>query len=47
MNQLRSRRVPRSAIRQMSDELHATLQKLFDEAQSRVGLREISSAPER
>lgn len=32
-----SGRVPRSAIHQMSGELHATLQKLFDEAQSRVG----------
>lgn len=32
-----SGRVSRSAIREMSDELHATLQRLFDEAQSKAG----------
>jgi 1-acyl-sn-glycerol-3-phosphate acyltransferase len=39
-----SGRVPRSIIRRHSDELHATLQQLFDDAQQRVGLLE-SSAP--
>ncbi len=33
-----SGRVPRSTIRRHSDELHATLQELFDAAQQRVGL---------
>ena len=32
-----SGRVPRSAIQNASDELHATLQELFDAAQTRVG----------
>jgi 1-acyl-sn-glycerol-3-phosphate acyltransferase len=32
-----SGRVPRSAIQQASGELHATLQELFDSAQSRIG----------
>ena len=35
-----SGRVARSSIRRHSDELHATLQRLFDEAQDRVGLLE-------
>ena len=39
-----SGRVSRSIIRRHSDELHATLQQLFDDAQQRVGLLE-SSAP--
>jgi 1-acyl-sn-glycerol-3-phosphate acyltransferase len=38
-----SGRVARSSIRRHSDELHATLQRLFDAAQERVGLLE---APE-
>ena len=33
-----SGRVPRSTIRRHSDQLHATLQELFDAAQQRVGL---------
>ena len=39
-----SGRVPRSTIRRHSDELHATLQQLFDDAQQRVGLLEASAA---
>ena len=35
-----SGRVPRSTIRKHSDELHATLQQLFDDAQQHVGLLE-------
>jgi 1-acyl-sn-glycerol-3-phosphate acyltransferase len=38
-----SGRVPRSTIRKHSDELHATLQHLFDTAQQRVGLLETSA----
>jgi 1-acyl-sn-glycerol-3-phosphate acyltransferase len=33
-----SERIPRSTIRRHSEELHATLQELFDAAQRRVGL---------
>ena len=36
-----SGRVSRSSIRRHSDELHATLQRLFDEAQDRVGLLDV------
>jgi 1-acyl-sn-glycerol-3-phosphate acyltransferase len=32
-----SSRVPRSAVKAMSDELHATLQRLFDDAQAAAG----------
>jgi 1-acyl-sn-glycerol-3-phosphate acyltransferase len=39
-----SGRVPRSSIRRHSDELHATLQELFDAAQQRVGLLEAPGA---
>jgi 1-acyl-sn-glycerol-3-phosphate acyltransferase len=38
-----SGRVPRSTIRKHSDELHTTLQQLFDAAQQRVGLLEAQS----
>ena len=38
-----SGRVPRSTIRRHSDELHAALQQLFDDAQQRVGLLETSA----
>jgi 1-acyl-sn-glycerol-3-phosphate acyltransferase len=41
-----SGRVPRSVIRSHSDELHATLQRLFDEAQRRVGLLDAPSTPD-
>jgi 1-acyl-sn-glycerol-3-phosphate acyltransferase len=40
-----SGRVPRSTIRSHSDELHATLQELFDAAQQRVGLLEAPETP--
>jgi hypothetical protein len=30
-------RVPRAAIKELTDRLHARLQELFDEAQRRVG----------
>ena len=38
-----SGRVPRSTIRKHSDELHATLQQLFDDAQHHVGLLEVQA----
>ena len=41
-----SGRVPRSTIRRHSDELHATLQRLFDAAQERVGLLDAGPAPD-
>lgn len=40
-----SARVSRSSIRRHSDELHVTLQQLFDAAQERVGLLEASVIP--
>ena len=40
-----SGRIARSLIRQHSDELHATLQQLFDTAQQKVGLLEGPAAP--
>ena len=42
-----SGRVARSMIHQHSDELHATLQQLFDAAQDRVGLLEGQAVPRR
>jgi 1-acyl-sn-glycerol-3-phosphate acyltransferase len=39
-----SGRVPRSSIHRHSDELHATLQRLFDAAQQRVGLLDAPAA---
>jgi 1-acyl-sn-glycerol-3-phosphate acyltransferase len=41
-----SGRVPRSVIRGHSDELHTTLQRLFDEAQRRVGQLDASPRPD-
>jgi 1-acyl-sn-glycerol-3-phosphate acyltransferase len=40
-----SGRVPRSTIRRHSDELHATLQQLFDAAQNRVGISSGKAEP--